>query len=60
MKKNFIHYLAWLIPVRSLRDKFRWSMMRDNLITRNFFYWLNYLSYSKNIKNKKTFFITNE
>ena len=35
-------------------------MMRDNLITRNFCYWVNYLSYSKNLKNKKTFFVTND
>ena len=60
MEKSFIHYLAWFIPIRSLRDKFRWSMMRDNLLTRNFCYWVNYLSYSKNIKNKKTFFMTND
>ena len=60
MKKNFVHYIVWFIPIRSLRDKFRSLLMRDNLITRNFCYWVDYISYSKNIKNKKTFFVTND
>ncbi|MEI0671196.1 glycosyltransferase, partial [Brachyspira pulli] len=60
MEKNFIHYIVWFIPIRSLRDKFRSLLMRDNLITRNFCYWVDYISYSKNIKNKKTFFVTND
>ncbi|WP_176720565.1 hypothetical protein [Brachyspira hampsonii] len=60
MDRNFVHYLIWFIPIRSLRDKLRWSIMREHLSTRNFCYWVNYLFYSKNVKNKKTFFITND
>lgn len=28
MNKNFVHYLVWLIPIRSLRDKI--SKMESN------------------------------
>ena len=58
MNKNFVHYLVWLIPIRSLRDKIRWKIMKDNIITRNFCYWVNYQTYKDKIKNKKTFFVT--
>ena len=34
--------------------------MKDNIITRNFCYWVNYQTYKDKIKNKKTFFVTNE
>lgn len=30
MNKNFVHYLVWLIPIRSLRDKARWKLL-DNV-----------------------------
>ena len=57
MDKNFVHYLVWLIPIRNLRDKIRWKIMKDNIITRNFCYWVNYQTYKNKVKNKKTFFV---
>ena len=59
MNKNFVHYLVWLIPIRSLRDKARWKLL-DNVFSRDFCHWLNYQTYKDKIKNKKTFFVTNE
>ena len=60
MDRNFVHYLVWFIPIRSLRDKIRWKIMNDNIITRNFCYWVNYQTYKNKVKNKKTFFVTND
>ena len=56
MDKNFVHYLVWLIPIRSLRDKIRWKIMY-NFTAMNFCYWVNYQTYKNKVKNKKTFFV---
>lgn len=29
MNKNFVHYLVWLIPIRSLRDKARCKIIES-------------------------------
>ena len=42
MDKNFVHYLVWFIPIRSLRDKVRWSIMKDHWNIRSFCYWVNF------------------
>lgn len=60
MDKNFVHHLVWFIPIRSLRDKIRYKIMKDHLITRNFCYWVNYQTYKDKVKNKKTFFVSND
>ena len=60
MDRNFVHYIIWFIPIRSLRDKLRWYMMKDNIFTRNFCYWVNYKIDYQKIKGKKTLFVTNE
>ena len=59
MNKNFVHYLVWLIPIRSLRDKARWKLL-DNVFSRDFFHWLNYQTYKNKVRNKKTFFVRND
>ena len=59
MNKNFVHYLVWLIPIRSLRDKARWKLL-DNVFSRDFCHWLNYQTYKNKVRNKKTFFVRND
>ena len=59
MNKNFMNYLVWIIPIRSLRDKIRCKII-ESFTAINFCYWVNYQTYKNKVRNKKTFFVRSD